>query len=249
MNYDQHQTGTQPGPIAAQDWFENNLRTALSVVPRQKIICSIGNYAYDWTTPLPAAPPPSPIQTSRNRAPMTRRIKAPPSPPEQTDLDAIYMTTQEAWQAASDSEAKIDLDDSSLNPHFAYIDEDAHVRHQVWLLDAVSALNEMRVARALGLQTFALWRLGSEDASVWNIWDNPLKIDPARALADIAPGWDVDTEGDGDILRVTSPPQNGRRSITMDDDSTIPSQYLSAVSESMDKYPPALHRHSVRLPP
>ncbi len=29
MNYDQHQTGTQPGPIAGQDWFENNLRTAL----------------------------------------------------------------------------------------------------------------------------------------------------------------------------------------------------------------------------
>src|SRR5215469_13045602 len=236
MDYDQHQTGTQPGPIASQDWFENNLRTALSVVPRQKIICSIGNYAYDWSTPLPAAPPPG-AQAKKNRAHMTRRVKTPPAPPEQTDLDAVYMTTQEAWQAASDSEAKIDLDDTSLNPHFAYIDEDAHVRHQVWLLDAVTALNEMRVARALGLQTFALWRLGSEDASVWNIWDNPLKIDPGKALADIAPGWDVDTEGDGDILRVTSPPQNGHRTITMDDDTTIPSQYLSVVSESIDKYP------------
>src|SRR6201994_72663 len=236
MNYDQHQTGTQPGPVAGQDWFENNLRTALSVVPRQKIICSIGNYAYDWSTPLPTAPPPGP-EAKRNREHMTRRVKTPPPPAEETDLDAVYMSTQEAWQAASDSDAKIDLDDPSLNPHFAYIDEDAHVRHQVWLLDAVTALNEMRVARALGLQTFALWRLGSEDASIWNVWDNPLKIDPAKALADIAPGWDVDTEGDGDILRVTSPPQNGRRSITMDDDTTIPSQYLSVVSESMDKYP------------
>jgi cellulose synthase/poly-beta-1,6-N-acetylglucosamine synthase-like glycosyltransferase/peptidoglycan/xylan/chitin deacetylase (PgdA/CDA1 family)/spore germination protein YaaH len=240
MNYDQHQTGTQPGPIAGQDWFESNLRTALSVVPRQKIICSIGNYAYDWSTPLPTAPAPGPqgkIEPKRNREHLTRRVKAPPPPSEETDLDAVYMSTQEAWQAASDSEAKISLDDPSLNPHFAYIDEDAHVRHQVWLLDAVTALNEMRVARALGLQTFALWRLGSEDASIWNVWDNPLKIDPGKALADIAPGWDVDTEGDGDILRVTSPPQNGHRSITMDDDSTIPSQYLSVVSESMDKYP------------
>ena len=98
------------------------------------------------------------------------------------------MTTQEAWQAASDSDAKIDLDDPSLNPHFAYDDEDAHVRHQVWFLDAVTALNEMRVARALGIQTFALWRLGSEDDSIWKIWDNPLKIDPVKALAEIAPG-------------------------------------------------------------
>ena len=76
MNYDQHQTGTQPGPIAGQDWFENNLRTALSVVPRQKIICSIGNYAYDWSTPLPTAPPPGPqgkLEPKRNREHLTRR--------------------------------------------------------------------------------------------------------------------------------------------------------------------------------
>ena len=70
------------------------------------------------------------------------------------------MSTQEAWQAASDSESQIDLDDDSLNPHFAYDDEDAHVRHQVWFLDAVTVLNEMRAARALGMQTYALWRLG-----------------------------------------------------------------------------------------
>ena len=94
------------------------------------------------------------------------------------------MSTQEAWQAASDSEAKIDLDDDSLNPHFAYDDEDAHVRHQVWFLDAVTVLNEMRAARALGIQTFALWRLGSEDNSMWKIWDHPLTSIPVKDLAD-----------------------------------------------------------------
>ncbi len=26
MNYDQHQTATQPGPVAGQDWFANNLK-------------------------------------------------------------------------------------------------------------------------------------------------------------------------------------------------------------------------------
>ena len=75
MDYDQHQTGTQPGPIAGQDWFENNLRTALSVVPREKIICSIGNYAYDWSTPLPTAPPPGPrgqTQSGPHDAPRQR---------------------------------------------------------------------------------------------------------------------------------------------------------------------------------
>jgi len=227
MNYDQHQTGTDPGPIAGQDWFETNLRNAMKVVPREKIICSIGSYAYDWTTALPTPPP-------------TRRKgqRAPKAPPANNDiLSATNLSTQEAWQEASDSEAQITLDDASLNPHFAYDDVDAKVRHQVWMLDAVTALNQMRVARALGLQTFALWRLGSEDDSLWKIWDGPLKSNPVIDLANVSPGQDVDTEGDGDILRVTGLPQSGHRTVTMDDDTTIPSHYLSVVAETMDSYP------------
>jgi len=95
----------------------------------------------------------------------------------------------------------------------------------------------MRVARALGIQTFALWRLGSEDDSLWKIWDGPLHANPVTDLAAVSPGQDVDTEGDGDILKVTGDPQNGHRTVTMDVDPTIPSQYLSIVDESMDSYP------------
>lgn len=187
MDYDQHQDGTEPGPVAGQDWFTNNLRSVLKIVPREKLICGIGNYGYDWTSKLP---PPA--------------VKGKPAPAtSQAPSDAVNLSTQEAWQAASDSGAKIELDDDSLNPHFAYDDVDAGMRHQVWFLDAVTVLNQMRVARALGLQTFAIWRLGSEDNSLWNIWDNPLKSNPAHDLASVSPGQDVDTEGDGDILRVT----------------------------------------------
>src|SRR6202012_1523873 len=87
------------------------------------------------------------------------------------------------------------------------------------------------------LQTFALWRLGSEDDSLWKIWDSPLKSDPLKELADVSPGQDIDTEGDGDIVRVTGMPQNGHRSLQMDVDETIPSQYLSVVEDTMDSYP------------
>ncbi len=223
MNYGEHQDGTPPGAVAGQDWFEQNLQNAMKVVPQNKIICSIGAYGYDWTTPLPVPAP--------------KGKKGKPAANPDDSGDATNLSTQEVWQEASDSGAQIDLDDSSLNPHFAYDDEDAKVRHQVWFLDAVTALNQMRVARALGIQTFALWRLGSEDDSLWKIWDSPLHADPVKDLADVSPGQDIDTEGDGDIIRVTGLPQNGRRRVTMDDDPTIPKQYLSAVSESMTSYP------------
>ncbi|MEO8735780.1 MAG: glycosyltransferase [Edaphobacter sp.] len=222
MNYDQHQTDSGPGPIAAQDWFIDNLKNVLKVVPKEKIICSIGSYGYDWSMSMPTP-------SSKHGA----RKKTVPG----KVLTSENLSTQEAWQEAYDSGSDVQLDDDSLNVHFAYDDEDTHVRHQVWFLDAVTVLNEMRAARALGLETFALWRLGSEDNSLWKIWDNPTKADPAKDLAVVEPGYDIDTEGDGDILRITRKPQNGHRTVTLDDDTSVPVNYRAMTDETMDSYP------------
>ncbi|WP_130421247.1 polysaccharide deacetylase family protein [Edaphobacter modestus] len=222
MNYDEHETGSGPGPIASQDWFIDNLKWALKVVPKDKIICAIGSYGYDWTTTSP---------TVRKRG-----KKNVPSVPEKV-LSVTSISTQQAWQQAYDSHSHIDLDDDSLNVHFAYDDDDAHVRHYVWFLDAVTVMNEMRAARALGIQTIALWRLGQEDNSLWKIWDAPLHADPAKDLAQVPPGYDIDTEGEGDVLRITRKPQDGSRDLTMDDDDSVPSQYRMVLQESMESYP------------
>ncbi|WP_263381532.1 polysaccharide deacetylase family protein [Granulicella arctica] len=224
MNYDQHQTESEPGPIAAQDWFVDNLKRVLKTVPKEKIICSLGSYGYDWVSQLPT-----------EASAVKGKKKATPAAPK--FLYAQTVSTQTAWQAAFDSASQIDLDDDSLNVHFAYDDNDAHIRHQIWFLDAVTVLNQMRAAQALGLQTFALWQLGSEDNSLWKIWDRPGHADPAKDLASVDPGYDVDTEGNGDILRVTRKPQIGRREITMDDDDDVPLASRSVTQERMESYP------------
>jgi cellulose synthase/poly-beta-1,6-N-acetylglucosamine synthase-like glycosyltransferase/peptidoglycan/xylan/chitin deacetylase (PgdA/CDA1 family) len=225
MDYDEHQAPDEPGPLASQDWFVDNLQAALKVVPKEKLIIALGSYGYDWTTTLPTTPPI-----------LKKGQKAPPAPPP-LNPNVRWVATQEAWEAASDSEAKIQLDPDSLNAHFAYDDEDAHLRHQVWFLDAVTVLNEMRAARDLGIQTFSLWRLGSEDGSLWKIWDTPTRTDPAKALASVPPGYDVDTEGFGDILRIIRRPQTGTRSITLDDDDAVQVPEKMVTSETMQTYP------------
>jgi cellulose synthase/poly-beta-1,6-N-acetylglucosamine synthase-like glycosyltransferase/peptidoglycan/xylan/chitin deacetylase (PgdA/CDA1 family)/spore germination protein YaaH len=219
MNYDQHETDSGPGPIASQDWFIDNLKAALKTVPKEKIICAIGSYGYDWTTTLP-------VPTKKGPKRQAEKV-----------LSSVNLSTQEAWQEAYDSDSQIDLDDDTLNVHFAYDDVDAHVRHHVWFLDAVTVLNQMRAARELGIQTYALWRLGQEDNSLWKIWDTPLRADPNKDLAHVEPGYDVDTEGEGDILRVTRKPQNGERDVAMDDDSSVPQHYRMILQESMHSYP------------
>ena len=52
MNYDLHEVTSGPGPIAPEDWFVGNLKRVLAVVPKEKLICAIGNYGYDWTMSL-----------------------------------------------------------------------------------------------------------------------------------------------------------------------------------------------------
>ncbi len=40
MNYDEHFPGGTPGPIASQDWFTDNLDSAVKEIPKEKLICS-----------------------------------------------------------------------------------------------------------------------------------------------------------------------------------------------------------------
>jgi peptidoglycan-N-acetylglucosamine deacetylase len=192
MNYDQHEETGDPGPIAAQDWFENNLKHVLTIVPKQKVICAIGNYAYNWSMSFASRHHPAKV------------------------LDTDDISVQDGWQAASEANADVRLAGDELNPHFTYDDEDAHVRHQVWMLDAVTALNQLRAARQMGIQTFALWCLGEEDPSVWSIWDHPSNLAAPQSLKQIPPGDDVVSDGEGDILHITGEPHPGSRTIDMD---------------------------------
>ena len=193
MNYDEHYPGAASGPVASQDWFEQNLNFAKSVIPKEKIICAIANYGYDWV-----------LKPKKGNLPEGERDST--------------VSVQEAWLAARDSEEDVNFDDDAMNPHFSYLDEHS-IRHDIWFLDAVTALNHMRAAEGLGIQTFALWRLGGEDRSLWKIWDVPGDPGAVDKLKDVPPGFDVDMEGQGEILRIEDKPTHGTRDLTFDADS------------------------------
>ena len=195
MNFDQHYPGAASGPVAAQDWFVENLKFAESVIPKEKIICAIANYGYDWA-----------LKPKKGKLPDGERDST--------------VSVQDAWLAARDSEVDVSFDDDAMNPHFSYLDEKS-VQHDIWFLDAVTALNAMRAAQTLGIQTFALWRLGGEDRSLWRIWDVPGDPGAADKIKDVPPGQDVDMEGRGEILRIEVKPAHGQRDLTIDADSKL----------------------------
>ena len=207
MNYDQHWANSKPGPIAAQDWFQRNLDVTLRKAPRDKVIVAIANYAYDW--------------------PEHRRGAA-ATPAESISFEEAVVTAQE-------SGATVEFDSDLLNPHFNYADDEDHTRH-VWMLDAVAAYNQIHACSRAGVRGTALWRLGSEDNSLWSIWESDRPTDEAARskLGEIPPGYDLILEGDGDIWRIAATPQRGQRTfryekaadlITDESFSSYPSSY------------------------
>ena len=200
MNYDQHYPGGDPGAVAGQDWFVKNLQAALKVIPREKIVVAVANYGYDWA-----------MKKGQKKG----------TPPE----DVHNVSAQEAWIEADDAESDIDFDDDAMNPHFAYEDEN-NIRHDVWFLDGVTALNQMRAAKALGIDTFVLWRLGSEDRSLWAVWDRPFEATATDKLGTVPPGQDVDIEGSGEVLKVVQRPADGARKVKVDPDTHLVSDEI-----------------------
>jgi cellulose synthase/poly-beta-1,6-N-acetylglucosamine synthase-like glycosyltransferase/peptidoglycan/xylan/chitin deacetylase (PgdA/CDA1 family)/spore germination protein YaaH len=191
MNYDFRWPTSPPGPIAPQDWFIRNINNMVKIVPPGKLIMGIANYGYDW--PAPTKQDPHPVATS--------------------------LSFQQGVITAVESGADALYDPDSFNLHYSYADQTGRV-HTVWMLDGVTAYNQLRAAERAGVAGTALWRLGLEDPSIWSIWDATHADQATRdKLETVPPGYDLVFEGNGDILRITGTPQNGSRTLDYDADS------------------------------
>jgi cellulose synthase/poly-beta-1,6-N-acetylglucosamine synthase-like glycosyltransferase/spore germination protein YaaH/peptidoglycan/xylan/chitin deacetylase (PgdA/CDA1 family) len=186
MAYDQHWGGGEPGPVTAQDWFEETMAADMRQLDPAHTIVALGAHGYDWTL-------------ADTRGPAT----------------AHAVGFYDATQTAHDANAQVSLDDDSLNPTFQYKDDDGR-RHVVWFLDVATFFNQMKVADAYRPQGYALWRMGAEDPSVWTYIKQPYGSEKAIGLEPISPSLGVDFDGTGEILHVDSRPTPGRRTIETD---------------------------------
>ncbi|HZZ33374.1 MAG TPA: glycosyltransferase, partial [Phenylobacterium sp.] len=191
MAYDQHWGGGDPGPDAAQDWFESNIAKRMETLDPAKTIVALGDYGYDWTLPGP-----------KNKA------------------ESHTVLFNEATQRAHDADAQVEMDENSLNPTFGYQDELGR-KHQVWFLDAPTLFNQIKVADGFRPLGYALWRMGGEDQLDWQVLRHEYGQGKSDGLEILKPGVDVDFDGEGEVLHVESIPTPGRRSLEIDSDTGL----------------------------
>lgn len=197
MSYDQHWSGSDAGPVAAQSWFTQNLIKRMNELNPSKTIVALGNYGYDWSD---------------------------------ASKTAKEVTFQEALVTARESDATPVFDPDSRNLYYAYEEEDQS-HHRVWFLDGAAAYNQVRAASGYRPAGFAVWRLGSEDPSVWSIIGRT-GPSSSEALRSIDYGYQVDFEGNGELLKVMSRPQAGQRTIEVDDSGYIKSEKFLSLPSS-----------------
>ena len=135
---------------------------------------------------------------------------------------AVEKTFEEAVLTAKDSESAIRLDPSALNATFDYEENDG-AKHAVWLMDAPSIFDQLAVLANDPPRGVALWRLGSEDPSIWTFFGKtgPLDATAASECSTVRFGYGLDYEGEGEILEVSSAPSVGNRTITFDERSGL----------------------------
>ncbi|HEY2614321.1 MAG TPA: glycosyltransferase [Chthoniobacterales bacterium] len=125
------------------------------------------------------------------------------------------------------------------NPYFYY--EDADKDHSVWFLDVVTFLNQLREVRDAKAGGFGIYRLGTEDVSIWDALNVPrdFKMDPAsRSLLEILRGTDTIADvGEGEIVSVDQTQSDGLRTLTVDADG-----YLTASYSHFPQFPTLYHQ-------
>ena len=145
---------------------------------------------------------------------------------------AETLTFQDTMDRASDAQVPVAFDPDSQNPHFAYA-EDNGTAHQVWFLDAVTAYNEVHDADDYHPYGYAVWRLGAEDPSIWAVLGRPYGAAAPTAMQTIGQSEDIDIEGQGEVLQITSTPAPGARTFTVDkDDGSIDDEHYTALPKS-----------------
>jgi cellulose synthase/poly-beta-1,6-N-acetylglucosamine synthase-like glycosyltransferase/peptidoglycan/xylan/chitin deacetylase (PgdA/CDA1 family)/spore germination protein YaaH len=208
MQYDQHTPTDPPGPIAGQDWLEQTAQTLFDQIDSSKVILGIGNYSYDW-----------PVKLDANGA-MT------------PDGAGREIQLGSALNIARQTNATVQMDDGDLNPYFFYTDADGQT-HVVYMLDAVTAYNQVTALRGYAPRGAALWYLGSEDPTIWSFLDEDLLAKPASpgALHDInfQSTLDVDASPQGDeLMQVSALATAGARTFITDSDGLITDEHYQS---------------------
>lgn len=127
----------------------------------------------------------------------------------------IDISFQKAISTASAQHCVPHFDNTSYSLNYEYKDKQG-INHSVFFNDAVSIFNTMRLGYEYHVGGFAAWRMGAEDARLWDFYNKPLdrnyisEMKPYQdALKNVNTKNSVIYKGEGELFDVVSTPTQG----------------------------------------
>lgn len=123
----------------------------------------------------------------------------------------------EAWKRMADAKATPLFSPETSNTLGSYRDA-AGRGHKVWLLDAISARNQLLLLEGLGIRNIAIWSLGREDPGLWSVLSaQQMERDALSAkLRGLEVSNYVAYRGEGPFLKVVGRSRGGLRDVNVD---------------------------------
>lgn len=148
---------------------------------------------------------------------------------ENSNEPAAEMTFGDIMKMGREANLHINWSMEAGNPYLRYTQNGKN--HTVWFLDAATFYNQMNLALNSDSTGIAIWRLGSEDPSIWNFLNKTNEAKkPSQVLSTFDSHFSALHTGNGEILKIASQKEKGRRTIEMDSNGMIK-------KESYVKYP------------
>jgi cellulose synthase/poly-beta-1,6-N-acetylglucosamine synthase-like glycosyltransferase/peptidoglycan/xylan/chitin deacetylase (PgdA/CDA1 family)/spore germination protein YaaH len=132
---------------------------------------------------------------------------------------AEELSFRQVMDLARAADAQPVFEEGLENGHFAYRDGEGQT-HDVWFQDALATWNQAISLRKRHVSRVGLWRLGTEDETLWSFLDDMKETSPG-ALASVPPVKSVGLMGTGEVYTIRSEPQAGSRNLTTDGEGHI----------------------------
>lgn len=110
------------------------------------------------------------------------------------------------------ADLQVQWDDQYLTPYVRY--KEGNDEHVIWLLDAVTFYNQMKLTQSHDIPSIGVWNIGSEDPTIWNLLSGD-KVD-STVLETIPNRTSTAIAGEGDFLKVTNTETEGERLIELE---------------------------------
>ena len=188
MGYDQHNSTSEAGPVAAQNWLEAGLGDLCKKVPSDKVVLCIAAFGYDWQDGFQGE--------------------------DVTYQEAISTALESEGKVKYDNNT-YNLDytyyDDNNKVHQVYF-SDAATAFNAMRTAADFETSGVAIWR-LGSEDPRIWKFYSNDLSVSGLTNKPFDVD---LLQQEQSSYSVDYVGAGEILNIMSVPHPGKFSIEYD---------------------------------